>query len=201
MESEFPRTVIMPGEHALVKKVQEGREWRGQITVEDDGEEYELTVRNMTSPELEDVLRLINRDELSQLQDELPQDEMEERRELLAKDEDERTDEEEARLETLNEELKGEHMKLFDILSEETFDGIRLAAEYGVVPSKEYKEDALRNRAHEIEEETGARVRQLDDVHDYLKDELIDAIVNSTRFIAFQVGMKVLRETGENEGN
>lgn len=187
--------------HKLTQKTKEGTKWRGTITVEDDGEELELTVRNLTSPEIEEVFRLIDRDELERLSDELPQDEMEERRELLEKDEDELGDDEADRLDELNEELKGEHMRLFDILSEETFDGIRLAAKKGVVPDQDDMKDALRNRAHEIEEETGTRVRESGDTFDFLKDELEWTIENSTNFLGFQVGMKVLEETSAEEGN
>ena len=185
----------------LTQKTKQGKEWRGTITVEDDGEEMDLTIRNLVSPEVEEVFRLIDRDELNQLQEELPQDEMEERRELLATDEEERTDEEQERLDELNEELRGEHMKLFDILSDETFKGIRKAAKYAVVPDDDDMRDALRNRAHEIEEEYGSRVSKPEDTFDFLKDELEWVIDNSTRFVGFQVGMKVLRETGGDEGN
>ena len=187
--------------HTLTKKTKEGKEWRGTIVVEDDGDEMELTVRNLTSPEIEDVFRLIDRDELERLREELPQDKMEERTELLEMDEDERTEEEQERLDELTDELQGAHMKMFDILGKETFDGIRLAAKKGVVPDEEDMEHALKNRATEIEKETGASVRYPEDTFDFLKDELIDSIENNTRFIGFQIGMKVLQKTGESEGN
>lgn len=185
----------------LTQKTKEGREWRGSITVEEDGDEMELSIRNLVSPEVEEVFRLIDRDELNSLQDELPQEKMEERRELLEQDEDERSEEDQERLDELTEELRGEHMKLFDILSDETFKGIRKAAKFGVVPDEDDMRDALRNRAHEIEEEMGTRVSKPEDTFDFLKDELEWNIDNSTRFLGFQVGMKVLRETGGDEGN
>lgn len=185
----------------LTKKTKEGTDWRGHITVEEDGEEMELTVRNLSSPEIEDVFRLIDRDELSTLQDELPKDEMEERRELLDSDEDERTEEEQDRLDELTEELQGVHMKMFDVLSEETFGGIRLAAKRGVVPDEDDMSHALKNRAVEIEKETGQKIKYPEDTKEYLKDELIHSIENNTRFMGFQIGMKVLQETGESEGN
>ena len=187
--------------HTLTKKTKEGKEWRGTIVVEDDGDEMELTVRNLTSPEIEDVFRLIDRDELERLREELPQDKMEERTELLEMDEDERTDEQQERLDELTDELQGAHMKMFDVLGEDTFDGIRLAAKKGVVPDEDDMEHALKNRAVEIEKETGKSVRHPEDTFDYLKDELVDAIKNNTRFIGFQIGMKVLQKTGESEGN
>lgn len=187
--------------HRLTQKTREGKEWRGTITVEDDGDELELTIRNLVSPEIEEVFRKIDRDELETLRDELPKDKMDERRELLEMDEDERSDEDDARLETLNEELRGEHMKLFDILSSETFEGIRLAAKYGVVPDQDDMEDAVLNRAREIEKERGIQVQQPEDTFDYLKDELVEVVEESTDFMGFQLGMKVLRETGDDEGN
>lgn len=187
--------------HTLTKKTKEGTDWRGTITVEDDGDEMELTVRNLTSPEIEEVFRKISRDELETLREELPKEKMEERRKLLDMDEDERSEEEQDRLDELSEELKGAHMKMFDILGEETFDGIRLAAKKGTVPDQDDMEHALKNRAREIEKETGQTVRYAEDTFDYLKSEIKDSIENNTRFIGFQIGMKVLQETGEKEGN
>lgn len=185
----------------LTQKTKEGKEWRGSITVEDDGDEMQMTVRQLTSPETEDVFRMIDRDELETLREELPSEKMERRNELAEIDEDERTDEEEDELDELRAELRGAHMKLFDILSAETFEGIRQAARYGVVPDEADMSEALRNRAHEIEEEYGTRVQTPEDTFDALKDDLRDAIDNSTRFVGFQMGMKVLRETGGDEGN
>lgn len=185
----------------LTQKTKEGKEWRGNITVEDDGDEIELTVRQLRSPEVEDVFRKIDRDELDMLQEELPTEKMDRRQELLEMDDDELTEAEEDELDELNEELRGEHMKLFEVLSEETFDGIRQAARYGVVPDKSDMEHALTNRAHEIEEEYGIRVHTPEDTFDALKDDLKDSIDNSTRFLGFQMGMKVLKATGGDEGN
>jgi hypothetical protein len=187
--------------NTLVQKTREGQEWRGTITVNDDGDEVELTVRNLTSPEIEEVFRLIDREEFDTLEEELPKEKMEKRRELLDIGEEERDEEEEARLEELNEELKGEHMKMFDILSADTFKGIRLAAKKGVEPDEDDMAEALRDRAYEIEEETGRRVERPEDTHDFLKEELEEVVENSTRFVGFQIGMKVLQETGAEEGN
>ena len=185
----------------LTQKTKEGVDWRGEITVQDDDTELTLTVRNLTSPEIEEVFRLISRDELEQLREELPREKMEERTELLEMEEDERTDEDEERLEELTEELQGAHMKMFEVLSEDTFNGIRLAAKKGVVPDEEDMNHALKNRAYEIEEETGRQVTTPDDTFDFLKDELKQSIENHTRFIGFQIGMKVLQETGADKGN
>lgn len=185
----------------LTQKTKEGKEWRGEITVEDEDDELTLTVRNLTSPEIEDVFRLISRDELQQLREELPREKMEERNELLDIDEDERTDAEQERLDELTEELQGAHMKMFDVLSEDTFEGIRLAAKKGVVPDKDDMNHALKERAYEIEEETNRQVSTPEDTFDFLKEELKDSIKNHTRFIGFQIGMKVLKETGADEGN
>lgn len=195
------QTYVMSGIHELAKKTKEGTDWRGTITVEEDGDEIELTVRNLTSPEIEDVFRLIDREELETLEDELPTEQMDERRELLEMDEDERTDAEQERLDELTDELEGTTMKLFDILSKETFNGIRLAAKKGVVPSQEEMREAVKERAHEIEQETGRQVAVPEDTFDFLKDELQWSIENNSKFIGFQIGMKVLRETGETKGN
>lgn len=187
--------------HNLAAKTKEGNDWRGTITVETDGEEMELTVRQLTSPEIEDVFRKIDRDELETLREELPREKMDRRRELLDMDEDERSDDEQDELDELNDELRGEHMRMFDLLSEETFDGIRQAARYGVVPSENDMAQALRENAYEIEEEYGTKVTVPEDTFEYCKDEIHHIIDNSTKFLGFQMGMKVLRETGGDEGN
>jgi hypothetical protein len=181
------------------QKLKAGADWRGTITVDIGGESVELTVRQLRDPEFEEVMGMISRDELTELREQYPADKMEELRELrhadaLDPDEQDRKDE-------LESEMEDVDVNIFDILSQETFSGIRLAAIYGVEPDDEDKQEAFKNRAHEIEREYGIKVETVDDVTAALQDEWEQHIRDATNFTSFQIGMKVLTETVETEGN
>lgn len=181
------------------QKLKSGADWRGTISVDIDGESVELTVRQLRDPEFEEVMGMISRDELKELREQYPSAKMEELREL--RHADELTDEEADRKEELEAEMEDVDVDIFDILSTETFQGIRQAAIYGVEPDDEDKQDAFKNRAHEIEREYGIKVQTVDDVTEALQDEWEEHIRNATNFTSFQIGMRVLTETVETEGN
>lgn len=187
--------------HRLKKKTQEGKEWRGSITVEQDGEPMELQVRQLTSPELEEVLRLINRDELKELRELVPEDVRDEYQEL--QEAEELSDAEEARLSEIQEEMD-ETMggrTLFDVLSDDTFEGIRRCAIYAVEPDEEDLQREFRENAGAIEEEYGIPVRTPEDVYPAVKDQLEDMIRSSTDFLGFIIGIQALMETLGDEKN
>lgn len=184
---------------AVKQKLKEGREWRGTINVEIDDEELSLTVRQLVDPELEEVLGLIDRDELKDLRSDYPDDLMDELKELQRADD---LDEEESeRLSELQEEMEDYDVDMFNVLSQDTFKGIRKAAIYGVEPSDEDLREALAERAHEIEREYGVQVREPEDVKPALQEEWEENVKNATDFLSFQIGMQVLVETVGDEGN
>lgn len=189
----------MSGMSVAKQKLKEGKDWRGTINVTIDDEDVQLTVRQLRDPELEEVMGLISRDELQQLRDEYPDDVMEELDDL--REIEEPTESEKARIEELEGEIEDTDVNLFDILSDDTFEGIRQAAIYGVEPDDEDKQHAFTNRAREIEKEYGVKVSTLDDVVPALQDEWEEHIRNATNFVSFQIGMRVLTETVESEGN
>jgi hypothetical protein len=183
------------------QKTKEGVEWRGTIRVTIGGEEKELTIRQLVDPEFEEVMRLIDRDELQQLREELPTDLMEEHRELQRKEE-ELTDEEQERFTELEEKLEENTVDLFEILSEDTFKGIRLCGKYAVEPDEEDKREAFMERAAEIEREYDTRVETPEDVEPALQDDIEFMIENATNFTSFTIGVQALVETvGRDEGN
>lgn len=181
------------------QKLKEGIDWRGSINVTIDDENVPLTVRQLRDPELEEVMGKVNRDELQELRDAYPSDKMEELDEL--RETDDLDADEQDRLQELESEMEDVDVNLFDILSDKTFDGIRQAAIYGVEPDGEDKQEAFKNRAMEIEREYGIKVQSPDDVTEALQDEWEYYIRNATNFVSFQIGMKVLTETVESEGN
>jgi Tfp pilus assembly protein FimV len=186
---------------SVTSKVQEGIDWRGTIIVEIDGEEHELTVRQLRDPEFREVMELIDEQELQELQGQLPEGAMEEYRELQNEDE-EMTDEERERFEELRDELQGSTNSIFDVLSEDTFEGIRKCAKYAVVPDEEDVREAFVDRASEIESEYGVKVQEPEDVKPALEDDIDEMIENSTNLISFTIGIQALIETiGEDEGN
>lgn len=183
----------------LKSKTQEGADWRGSINVNIDDEDYELTVRQLYDREFEEVMGKIDREELQSLRDALPEDVMDEYTEL--RDADELTEEEEERLSELQDELEDEAVDIFDVLSSETFEGIRLAAKTAVVPDEEDLRTAFRERAAEIESEYGVAVKTPEDVKPALNDEIDEMIEQSTGFVSFAIGIQALTASVDDEGN
>lgn len=186
--------------HSVRQKVEEGADWRGTIRVEIGDEEHELTVRQLRDPEFQEVMSLIDREELQELQSELGGTDMEEYRELQqAEDLDE---EEEERLEELREELQQSSGNIFDVLSTETFEGIRRCAKYAVEPDEEDLREAFVDRAAEIESEYGVKVKTPEDVRPAIQDDIEAMIDRATNLASFTIGIQALVETiGEDEGN
>jgi hypothetical protein len=189
----------MSGLSQAKSKIKAGASWRGIINVEIDGDEVPLTVRQLRDPEFEEVMGLINRDELSELREAYPSDAIERLDEL--EDKDELTDEEEDELEDLRETIEESDVDVFEYLSSDTFEGIRRAAIYGIEPDEDDKREALRERAHQIEQEYGIKVETPEDTLPALQDEIEDMVRDSTNFVSFRMGMAVLTETVGDEGN
>lgn len=184
----------------LREKTTEGAQWRGTIRVNVMDEEMELTVRQLKDPEFFEVMSLIDRDELQKLRDQLPDDEMEEFREL--QDATELSDEDRERFNELEELLEEESVDLFEVLSVDTFEGIRRCAKYAVEPDEEDIRETFMERASEIESEYGIRVQTAEDVLPAMQDDIEEMIDNSTKFTSFTIGIQSLVQTvGEDEGN
>lgn len=186
--------------NAVREKVAEGAEWRGTIRVNIADTEMELTVRQLKDPEFFEVMSMVDREELQQLRESLPEDEMDEYRELQRAEE--LTDEERERFNELESELEENSVSMFEVLSEETFEGIRRCAKYAVEPDRQDLEQAFRERAAEIEREYGVKVSEPDDVRVALQDDIESMIDNATDFTSFTIGIQALVQTvGQDEGN
>lgn len=184
------------------EKTVEGANWRGTVTITMDGENYDLSVRQLRDKEFFRVMKQIDRDELAALREELPEDLMEEYNELQEKEDLDDVDAE--RLEELEEELNEQSTSLFDELSTDTFEGIVQCGYHGVEPDNEDLKEALFNHAEDIEEKYGVTPKSDQDevVHRYVKEEVLhDMLEKSTNFQSFIIGMEVLIETVGGEGN
>lgn len=180
------------------EKVEKGAEWRGTIQVEIDGDVKELTVRQLRDPEFWEVMSQIDTDEIEAFQNELPEGVTEELRDLQQKDS--LTNEEEERLEELQNDIDSDGLDMFETLSEETFQGIKQCAKYGVEPDGEDSKEALMRHTQEIEKKYGGTSQ--DDAREFVNDHVIAPMVErSTDFTSFAIGVRVLGETLEDEGN
>lgn len=180
------------------EKVEKGAEWRGTIQVEIDGDVKELTVRQLRDPEFWEVMSQIDTDEIEAFQNELPEEVTEELRNLQQKDN--LTDEEEERLEELQNDIDSDGLNMFETLSEKTFQGIKQCAKYGVEPDGEDIKESLTRHTQEIEEKYGGTSQ--DDAREFINDHVIAPMVErSTDFTSFAIGVRVLGETLEDEGN
>lgn len=180
------------------EKVEEGANWRGEISVAIDGDTQELCVRQLRDPEFWEVMSLVDTDELDQLQDALPEDKMEEFADL--RDADDLNEADEERLEKLQEELEEGEVDMFDIISTDTFEGIRKAAKYGVEPDEEDKREALVEMGDEIEDQYGRTTHE--EAANYINDQVIYPMIEkSTNFTSFTIGIKVISESIGDTGN
>lgn len=181
------------------QKTEEGKEWRGEITVPMDGESKTLTVRQLVDTEFWEVGSYIDFDELQNLEDveDLDEDKVDEMRELSEKDE--LTDEEQDRMAELEEELDTE-FNIFDAISMDTFLGIKKTAKYCVEPDENDIVQAMNNHAAEIEADYG--VADDENARKYVNKNVIEPMIDdSTDLTSFMIGMKALEATLETEGN
>lgn len=182
----------------LREKVEDGANWRGSINVEIDDTVKTLTVRQLRDPEFWEVMSKIDTDELEGLQDDIPDDVSEELRKL--QESDELDDAEEERLEELQERIEADGVNMFDKISRETFEGIKQCAKYGVEPDEEDVRHVLTTQPGDIEEQYGGTGN--DEARQFVNDHVIEPMVEqSTDFTSFAVGIRVLSETLEDEGN
>jgi len=189
----------MSGFSKAKAKLKEGSDWRGEITVDIDDEPVTLCVRQLTDPQMEEVMALFDRDEIEELRSQYPDDVRDELDDL--RDKEDLTDEEEERRSELQSQMEDADVDIFGVLSEDTFEAVRLAAIYGVEPDDEDMAEAMRERAHEIEKEHGIQVKEPSDTHDALKAEWQDILYQATDFVSFEAGMEVLMATVDDEGN
>lgn len=177
------------------RKTEDAAEWRGEINVsidEDDDETEQLSVRQLYDPEFWEVMSKIDTDELEELQADLPEDKMDKFREL--QDKDELTDEEETELSNMQAEIEQEDLNIFKVLSYETYEGLKTAAKYGVVPDEQDVRTALTNHTNEIQEQYGGTSNE--DAKQYVNDHVIEPMIdNSVNLASFAIGVKVLGET------
>jgi len=180
------------------EKVEKGAEWRGTIQVEIDDDVKELTVRQLRDPEFWEVMSQIDTDEIEEFQNDLPDDVTEELRDLQQKDN--LTAEEEERLEELQNDIDSDGLNMFETLSEETFQGIKQCAKYGVEPDGEDIKEALTRHTEEIDNKYGGTNKE--NAREFVNDHVIVPMVErSTDFTSFAIGVRVLGETLEDEGN
>jgi len=180
------------------EKVEKNTDWRTEITVMMDGDEQELSIRQLVDPEFWEVMSDIDTDELQALQEELPSDKMDELRSL--QEQDSLTDDERTRMENLQDEIEQEDVNLFDIISYDTYLGIQQAAIYGVEPDSEDVQYALRNFTDDIDEMYGAT--SMEQAKEYINDHHVKPMIkNATDFLSFSIGVRVLTETIGDEEN
>lgn len=180
------------------EKVEKGAQWRGEITVSIDGEQHNLTIRQLRDTEFWEVMSLVDLDEIEDLQEQLPEDKMDTIEELQNKDD--LTEEEQTKLENVKDEIEQEDVNMFDILSYDTFRGIQLAAKYGVEPDAEDCRTALGQYGDKITDRYGAATDE--EARKWIQDEQIDPMIeDSTDFTSFTIGVKALTESIGDTGN
>jgi len=181
------------------RKTEDAANWRGSINVSIDGDGTDnLTVRQLYDPEFWEVMSQIDTDELEELQADLPEDKMERFREL--QNADELSDEEDKELSELQNEVEEEDINIFEVLSYETYQGIKTAAKYGVVPDESDIQMALTEHTADIADQYGGTSH--DAAEQYVNDHVVTPMIEeSTNLASFAIGVKALGETLGDSGN
>lgn len=195
----------------LAAKAKESAEWRGETSVERNGEVLDVAYRQLFDQEQTRVKALIDITALAAVQEAIPDDLREELEELQEIPEDERTDEQEERFVEVVKEMN-EYEKEADIDEEDFSKALRYAAKKGITPDKQDVEQAFSDPdlLQELEQEYngGETIREPDDLYDPdkegpgagepgpLKDYLQDVVVEgSMDGDAKQLGMTVIEES------
>lgn len=175
------------------RKTEDAANWRGSINVSIDGDDTEnLTVRQLYDPEFWEVMSQIDTDELEELQADLPEDKMERFREL--QNADDLSEEEEQEFADLQSEVEEEDINIFEVLSYDTYQGIKTAAKYGVVPDESDIQTALTQHTDEIADQYGGTSH--DDAMQFVNDHIVEPMIEeSTNLASFAIGVKALGET------
>lgn len=187
------------------KKLVQGENWRGEITVTVDGDEYSWTSRQLNDEEFFEVISDIDRDAIGEYRDEIDQDKLQEYREL--QDVEDPDEDEQERLEELRNELEDESTDILDAIDEDTFNALQRAGIYGAVPSEEDVSYLINNFSlAEVNDQFDTDLEKLDrdTAYDVLKEDIKERLRNATRFVSFEVGLQILSntlDTEEGEGN
>ena len=180
--------------HVLREKTAKGKDWRGTIRVMLEDTEIELTVRQLTDPEMFEVMSMIDMEEVKSLRGDLPEEQLERFYDL--QDKDELTEDEEEEFSELEELLNDKSSNLFENLSKETFNGIVTCAEYCVEPDNEdLKEAFMQDGWVAQKEKEYGEIKTPEDCYEPLKDDLRKDIRNMTNFTSFNIGIMALMES------
>lgn len=187
--------------HKVREKTAQGKEWRGTINFVMDGDEMELTVRQLQDPEYFHVMSMIDMDEIRELQGDLPEEQMERYRELQSKED--LTEEEVEELTSLEEELGEATGNIFEVLSHDTFNAIVMCGKFAVEPDEDDLRELLMDDewVREKEDEGYGPIKVPEDCYEPFKDDIKGMIDSMTNFTSFAVGMQALMETVEDEKN
>lgn len=183
----------------LREKTEKGKEWRGEITIPDDGDSRTLTVRQLVDTEYWEVMTYIDLEELTSLSesDDVDEDKLEELQDLA--NQSALSDSETERMQQLESEIDT-NLNIFDSVSMETFTGIKKTAKYCVEPDQNDIVQAMNNHAATIEDEYGAATDE--NAREWVNENVIDPMIEeSTDLLSFMIGMKALQATLETEGN
>lgn len=180
------------------EKTEKGATWRGDIQVEVDGDIHELKVRQLRDPEFWEVMSDIDTEELESVQADLDDEKMDELRELQEADDLDEEDKE--RLESIKEEVEEEDIDMFEVLSIETYQGLKQAAKYAIEPDSEDIRYALTEHTEDIKDMYGTTDEE--SARQYLNDHVVSPMVErSTNFTSFALGIRSLGKTLGDSGN
>lgn len=194
-------------------KVRQGAEWRDYVTHEIDGEEKRLCYRDLFDDENAEVVSIVGREKFEELIEEYSdsiseedQESVERYQELISKreSEDGLTDDEEAELEELEDEVDMAETAVLDLITPDFVEAMHTAVEFMVCPDDDDVDRVMEMSFAEQEElfGDGNRAKTREQAYDLLKEHIPKRITeNSTDYTAFTLGMKLFFRTRNASGN
>lgn len=188
---------------ALRQKAIDGKNWRKTITVTVEGDEYELTIRQLTDSEYLPVYKHIKpvQEEISDALegDDLGEEDLERLEELQEKDE--LSEDEKQELDYLEENVGGGISQVLALLSDEGHEAIKEAGKHAVMPDRGDIQGVMEMSPSEQKEEFGDTVRTPEEAKHVLEAELEKMLDESRNLLAFQVGIQAFFASNVTEGN
>lgn len=175
------------------QKISEGKEYRDTIDVPFGGETIELSHRLLTESELMEIEATIDRQQMVEHIESEMSDAEQRFQELQSKAE--LTASEERELTELGQQIQAEQAGIMDSMGEETFDAFMDAGRKAIVPSEEDIDAHFDMTSDEQRSIFGFAPTTRDEMHDAIKDDMVDMVQDQPYPIKLIIGQKAYGES------
>jgi len=186
------------------RKIADATNWLGDVNVSLGGETVSFKHRLLTESEFLEIKRSLNLSELQGESGNVGQTDAQERL-LELQQKDELTEEDEAELESLSQEVAGQTDKIEDALGEDGYEILMDMGRRAIAPSEEYVNYVYDSNTAEMKQHMGVETLPnpltRDTVADHLSEQMVSTINNQPFPIKLNIGMQAFSETLSVLGN